>query len=483
MDQRQSSTLFVVEREGIFTDYAEHSSGKRTSTSLVFLQDLRKNHPNARVTCISATSCDLLGYASAGHAKATLELEGEPFQIERLYHAPSNRLSNELGSLAERIVFGHYAYACGGLSLLVYKLAYYEPPFGVQQEYYIISSKSAGDPNDHNSPEVDSFLLKVGKWTSEPHEQIYVFDGGLWGKSSELWKSVHSSSWDQVVLDEHMKKSVIEDVQGFFDGRELYRELAVPWKRGIIFHGIPGNGKTISIKALMSSLSSRPDPIPSLYVKSFESRLGLQFSIRSIFSQARTMAPCLLIFEDLDSLVTEKVRSYFLNEVDGIESNDGILMIGSTNHLERLDPAISKRPSRFDRKYHFKLPSEQERTAYCEFWRRKLERSSLVEFPQDASPIVARLTEGFSFAYLKELFITTLLIVARGGLGNEENEDKTKEARQEDGQLTNKRERPSVTVPAHLKDNKLLQLVPHQAKILLSEMDNTSTEKWRSTKP
>lgn len=54
--------------------------------------------------------------------------------------------------------------------------------------------------------------------------------------------------------------------------------------------------------------------------------------------------------EDLDSVVSDDVRSYFLNAVDGIAKNDGIFMIGSTNHLDRLDPGIAKRPSRFDRK-------------------------------------------------------------------------------------------------------------------------------------
>ncbi len=68
--------------------------------------------------------------------------------------------------------------------------------------------------------------------------------------------------------------------------------------------------------------------MPSLYVKSFDAYQGQKYAIRSIFSQARTLAPCLLIFEDLDSLVTDKTRSYFLNEVDGLESNEGILMIG-----------------------------------------------------------------------------------------------------------------------------------------------------------
>ena len=60
-----------------------------------------------------------------------------------------------------------------------------------------------------------------------------------------------------------------------------------------------------------------------------------------IFAKARQFAPCYLIFEDLDSLVTDSVRSYFLNEIDGLKSNDGIFIVGSTNHLERLDPGIS----------------------------------------------------------------------------------------------------------------------------------------------
>ncbi len=84
----------------------------------------------------------------------------------------------------------------------------------------------------------------------------------------------------------------------------------------------------------MKSLSTRQDPLPTLYVKSLVSYGGPEYSIRQIFLKARAEAPCLLVFEDLDSLVTDQVRSYFLNEVDGLERNDGILMIGSTNHCK-----------------------------------------------------------------------------------------------------------------------------------------------------
>ena len=139
----------------------------------------------------------------------------------------------------------------------------------------------------------------------------------------------------------------------------------------------------------MRSLASRPKSIPTLYVKSL-GKSSDQDDIRSIFDKAREAAPCLLVFEDIDSLVSDHVRSFFLNEVDGLEGNDGILMIGSTNYcmanekmcsrskirswadegiVDKLDAGISKRPSRFDRKYHFALPAMSERIKYSEYWR------------------------------------------------------------------------------------------------------------------
>jgi transitional endoplasmic reticulum ATPase len=165
----------------------------------------------------------------------------------------------------------------------------------------------------------------------------------------------------------------------------------------------------------MNSLSKSVNPtVELLYVKTLSSFGGPEFSIRQIFTKARATAPCLLIFEDIDSLVTPFVRSYFLNEVDGLESNHGILMIGSTNHLERLDPGISKRPSRFDRKYLFSLPNHDERVLYCEYWRKKLSGNEKIDFPKELSVMIADITDEFSFAYMKEAFVASLLsIVAR----------------------------------------------------------------------
>ena len=176
-------------------------------------------------------------------------------------------------------------------------------------------------------------------------------------------------------------------------------------------HGLLGNGKTLSVKALMRGLSSRPNPIPTLYVKSTASQYGPTYAIRDIFKKARKMTPCLLVFEDLDSLITEDLRSYFLNEVDGSESNDGIMMIGSTNYLEKLDAGITKRPSHFDRKYHFDLAAAPERTQYCEYWRGRL-ADKAIDFPPRMCSAIAGITDDFSFAYVQEAFISSLLVVA-----------------------------------------------------------------------
>lgn len=81
----------------------------------------------------------------------------------------------------------------------------------------------------------------------------------------------------------------------------------------------------------MRSLSDRPEPIPTLYVKSL-GKLSDHDDVRSIFDHARKTSPCLLVFEDIDSLVSDNVKSFFLNEVDGLEGNDSILMIRSTNY-------------------------------------------------------------------------------------------------------------------------------------------------------
>lgn len=84
----------------------------------------------------------------------------------------------------------------------------------------------------------------------------------------------------------------------------------------------------------MHTLYQRNPKIPSLYVKS----APYTYNIRAVFEFARRMSPCLLILEDIETIVTPGTRSYFFNEVDGLENNDGILMIATTNYRECSNP-------------------------------------------------------------------------------------------------------------------------------------------------
>lgn len=126
-----------------------------------------------------------------------------------------------------------------------------------------------------------------------------------------------------------------------------------------------------------------------------------------VFDRARKTAPCVLVLEDLDSLVTAHNRSFFLNELDGFAANIGIVALATTNHPERLDPAILDRPSRFDRKYPFILPALAERKAYITLWNGTLKPR--LRLTDEGIETISAQTEDFSFAYLKELFLSSMM--------------------------------------------------------------------------
>lgn len=500
MASQADSEMLASSYDQVFEGYKKHSDGHRVSTELVMLGLLQKSHPSYHVTCVAPTGCDFLGYAKAGHAIAIKDSSHELSDSTRAYTAPGPRLENDSGSVSETVRFGRWKYTWDSKEYMLYEIGTYNRHEAKPSVLFILSLRAEDETNEPAHSAAEKLLKAIGAWSAVLHNEIYVFDNGRWAKSHELWQSVQGSSWDEVILNPDMKASLIQDVQGFFDNKHLYKKLAVPWKRGLILHGVPGNGKTISLKALISALYEREEPIPSLYVKSFDAKNGRMNSIRGIFTLARSMAPCLLIFEDLDSLVTDTTRSYFLNEVDGLESNDGILMIGSTNHLEQLDPAISKRPSRFDRKYHFKIPEEDERIAYCQYWRNKLSTDDgLLDFPAELCNIIAKMTEGFSFAYLKELFVTALLTIARGAVGEVEEAEIPVMVRRQDAvegvsevdekwegkndlESAPKRTIPKVEIPRELKDNALLKIIRAHLKTLVDEMDNTKDDDWSSSK-
>jgi hypothetical protein len=248
-----------------------------------------------------------------------------------------------------------------------------------------------------------AFLQEVCRWNAEVRGEVLVFDGGCWRKDATLFQSIKGATFNNLVMKGHLKQDIHNDLQQFFASRALYEEYGVPWKRGILFVGPPGNGKTHAVKAIINALTQ-----PCLYVKSFRAEHRTEEdNIRQVFDRARKSAPCILVLEDLDSLLTSQNRSFFLNELDGFAANVGIVALATTNHPERLDPSILDRPSRFDRKYPFDLPELAERLAYISMWNGSLKPA--LQLADEGIARLGEITEGFSFAYLKELFLSSMM--------------------------------------------------------------------------
>jgi AAA+ superfamily predicted ATPase len=136
--------------------------------------------------------------------------------------------------------------------------------------------------------------------------------------------------------------------------------------------------------------------------------------IGDVFTRARRIAPCVLVLEDIDGLFDPEGLAFFLNELDGFAENAGIVTLGTTNHPDRLDPALLDRPSRFDRTYAFDLPGVDERRRYLE-----LRNERLVAEQRLSAEVIRELseaTDGFSFAYMKELVLGALLSSIDGPL-------------------------------------------------------------------
>ena len=266
--------------------------------------------------------------------------------------------------------------------------------FGRETRYFLLAK---------NRQSAGSFFKAVCEWVGEIKSEILIFQDGQWQKSEQLFSGIKSASLDALVLPGNMRETIIDDFQKFFAGKETYENYHIAWKRGVLFIGPPGNGKTHMVKAAMNHLAR-----PCLYVRSFNSPEHTpHHNISQVFKRARDTAPCFLLLEDIDSLVDDTNRSFFLNEMDGFYSNEGILTLATTNHPEKLDPAILERPSRFDRKYTFQIPAFEERKRYIELYNEGLDYK--IQLNPDTIFRVAHATKNFSYAYLKELFLSSMM--------------------------------------------------------------------------
>ena len=203
-----------------------------------------------------------------------------------------------------------------------------------------------------------------------------------------------------------VKRQLIEAVEWPLKHPEIFAQAGVKPPRGILLSGPPGCGKTMLAKAVASQTEVNFIPVkgPALLSKYVgESERG----VRDVFRKAKLAAPCIIFFDEIDSLVpsrgggatdshvTERVISQFLAEMDGVEDLNGVLVLGATNRPDILDPALM-RPGRFDIQVAIPLPDRVGRQQIFEIGLGDKPLAGKVDIAA-----LAEATEGFSGAEIR----------------------------------------------------------------------------------
>lgn len=186
----------------------------------------------------------------------------------------------------------------------------------------------------------------------------------------EVLVRVPDVGWDDIGGLDELKETVRKAVEWPLKYPDEFKRVGATAPRGMLLYGKSGTGKTLVAKALARETDSNFISIkgPELLSKWVgESEKG----IREVFSKARQVAPCVIFFDEIDSLtpkrgasignnVTDNVVSQILTEMDGLEELYGVVVVGATNRLDMIDEALL-RPGRFDRIMEVPMPDESSR--------------------------------------------------------------------------------------------------------------------------
>ena len=217
---------------------------------------------------------------------------------------------------------------------------------------------------------------------------------------------VKDRSWDSIVLESEVKHEINANTVDFLRRNDEWSKYGIPLKRGILLAGEPGTGKTIICKALMAEA----DGITCVTTNGYA--LDDDDYITELYELAEDLSPCIVFIEDIDLIGQSRMEFGYqrgsallslLSVMDGVEEQQEVVTIATTNCLETLDKALSERPSRFDRVIKLSRPSIEQR---IELIRRLCEK---IPLDGDTQEYIAGKTKNCTPAQLQEIIYSLVI--------------------------------------------------------------------------
>src|ERR1017187_3993448 len=231
----------------------------------------------------------------------------------------------------------------------------------------------------------------------------------------EVYLETPDVKWSEIGGLEDVKRELQEAVEWPLKFSDLYKAIGYSMPKGVLLFGPSGTGKTLLAKAVATEseanfISVRGPELLSKWVG--ESERG----VREVFRRARQASPSIIFFDEIDSIaptrgmggdsmVTERVVSQLLTELDGIQALQGVVVLAATNRIDMIDAALL-RPGRFDKIISIPLPDKVARKETLEIHLRGQPISKEVEVER-----LVEMTEGFNGADLAALVNTAVSIV------------------------------------------------------------------------